>query len=116
MHVERDVDEVCRDRLADDVPLLVRRVLEQLLAEVVAEGIFMTDEASEGTEKYKRSSVLTGHEVREVAKGLAEDHIPVVRNTFLKLLLEIPTSVLVLAQARNLASQILKTSAREAID
>ena len=39
VHVQRDVDEFLCDRLADDVPLLVRRVLKQLLAEVVPEGI-----------------------------------------------------------------------------
>lgn len=39
VHVERDGDEVGRDRLADGVALLVGRVLEELLAEVVAEGV-----------------------------------------------------------------------------
>ena len=39
VHVQRDVDEFLCDGLADDVPLLVRRVLKQLLAEVVPEGI-----------------------------------------------------------------------------
>ena len=39
MHVERDVDKVLSDRLADEVPLLIRGVLEELLAEIVAEGI-----------------------------------------------------------------------------
>ena len=39
VHVERDVDEILRDGLADKVALLVRAVLEELLAQVVAEGI-----------------------------------------------------------------------------
>ena len=39
VHVQRDVDEVLRDRLADDVPLLVRGVLQKLLAEVVPKRI-----------------------------------------------------------------------------
>ena len=40
VHVQRDVDKVRRDRFADDVPLLVRGVLQELLAEVVAERIY----------------------------------------------------------------------------
>ena len=39
MHVERDVDEVLSNRLADDIALLVRGVLQELLTEVIAEGI-----------------------------------------------------------------------------
>lgn len=40
MHVERDRDEVVGDGLADGVPLLVGRELEEFLAEVVSEGIW----------------------------------------------------------------------------
>lgn len=39
VHVQRDCYEVRRDRLANDVALLIGRILEQLLAEIVAEGI-----------------------------------------------------------------------------
>lgn len=39
VHVQGDVDQVLSDGLADEVPLLVRGVLEELLAEVVAEGV-----------------------------------------------------------------------------
>jgi hypothetical protein len=39
VHVERDGDEVVGDGLADEVSLLVRRELEELLAEVVTEGV-----------------------------------------------------------------------------
>lgn len=39
MHVQRDVDEVLRDRLADDIALLVCGVLKKLLAEVVAKWV-----------------------------------------------------------------------------
>jgi len=40
VHVQRDVDQVLRDGLADDVPLLVRGVLEKLLTQVVAEWVY----------------------------------------------------------------------------
>lgn len=40
VHVERDADEVVGDGFADDVSLLIGRVLEKLLAEVVAEGVY----------------------------------------------------------------------------
>ena len=39
VHVERDRDEILRDALADDVALVVGRVLEEFLAEVIPEGI-----------------------------------------------------------------------------
>ena len=41
VHVERDRNEVLCDALADDVPLLIRGVLQKLLAEVVAERIYV---------------------------------------------------------------------------
>jgi hypothetical protein len=40
MHVERDVDEVLRDGVADDIALLIGGILQQLLAEIVAERIY----------------------------------------------------------------------------
>jgi hypothetical protein len=39
VHVEGDVDQVGRDGLADEVALLIRRELKELLAEVVAERV-----------------------------------------------------------------------------
>ena len=47
VHVQRDVDEILRDRLADDVPLLIRGELEELLAQVVAEGVWRRVSAQE---------------------------------------------------------------------
>jgi hypothetical protein len=39
MHVERDVDEVLRDGIVDDIAPLIGGILQELLAEIVAEGI-----------------------------------------------------------------------------
>ena len=39
MHVQRDGDEILCDSLANQIALFVRRVLEHLLAEVVAKWI-----------------------------------------------------------------------------
>ena len=39
MHVERDINKVLRNRLANDVSLLVGGIFQQLLAEVIAERI-----------------------------------------------------------------------------
>jgi len=39
MHVERNIDEVLRDGLANDVPLLVGRIFQQLLTKVITERI-----------------------------------------------------------------------------
>ena len=39
MHVERNINKVLRDRLANNVSLLISGILQQLLAEVIAERI-----------------------------------------------------------------------------
>ena len=96
MHVERDVHKLLRDALADDVALLVGGVLEQLLAEIVPERV--------------------RHEVREVPEGLAEDHVAVLGEALLELLLQVPAAVLVLAQRGDLALEVLEPRACEAVD
>ena len=58
----------------------------------------------------------TSHEVREVAERLAEDDVAVLRDTLLELLLEVAAAMLVLAEVRDLANEILKARAREAVD
>lgn len=59
---------------------------------------------------------LTSHEIRKVAEGLTEDHVSVFRDAFLQLLLQIPTAMLILTEARNLPRQVFETSASEAIN
>jgi hypothetical protein len=39
MHVERDLNQIFRNRLANGSSLLVRGVFEQLLTKIVAKGI-----------------------------------------------------------------------------
>ena len=68
------------------------------------------------TKELSQIATHTRHEVSEVSEGLAEDHVTVLRNALLELLLEIAAAVLVLAQSRNLALQIFQTRSREAID
>ena len=116
MHVQRDVDEVLRDGLADDIPLLVRGVLEELLAQVVAEGVWRRVSAQERGRADTDMAGRTGHEVREVSERLAEDHVAVLRNAFLELLLEVAAAVLVLAKLRDLTHQVLQSRAREPVD
>ena len=58
----------------------------------------------------------TGHKVREVAERLAEDDVAVLWDTLLELLLEVAATVLVLAQARDLADEVLEARAREAVN
>ena len=55
-----------------------------------------------------------GHKVREVTERLAEDYVAVLRDTLLELLLQVAATVLVLAQARDLADEVFKAFAREA--
>ena len=58
----------------------------------------------------------TCHEVREVTEGLAEDHVAVLRNTFLKLLLQVAATVLVLAELWDLANEVLEPRTGEPVD
>ena len=58
----------------------------------------------------------TGHKVREVAERLTEDDVAVLRDALLYNLLQVAAAVLVLAQARDLADEVLEARAREAVD
>jgi hypothetical protein len=60
--------------------------------------------------------VVTSHELCKMAKSLTENHITVFRNTLFKLLLQVPTAMLVLAKTRDLAGQVLKTSTGKTIN
>ena len=59
---------------------------------------------------------LTSHEICKVAEGLTEDHVSMFRDAFLQLFLQIPATMLILAEARNLPRQVFKTGASEAIN
>ena len=48
-----------------------------------------------------------------MAERLAEDDVAVLRDTLLELLLQVATTVLVLAQAEDLADEVLQPRARE---
>ena len=49
-------------------------------------------------------------------EGLAEDHVAVLGETLLELLLQVPAAVLVLAQRGDLALEVLEPRACEAVD
>ena len=48
--------------------------------------------------------LLASHKICKVAEGLTEDHITVFRNAFLQLLLQVTTTMLIFAEARDLSS------------
>jgi len=77
MHVQRDIDQVRGDGIADEVALFVRCILQQLLAKIVAERV--------------------GHQISKMGECLAEDDVSVFRNSLLQFLLKISTTVLILA-------------------
>lgn len=96
MHVQRNVDQIRGDGVADEVALFIRSIFQQLLAEIIAERV--------------------GHQIGEVGKGLVEDDVSVFRGTFLQLLLEITTTMLIFAQAGNFTDEVLKTGTSKAVD
>lgn len=81
VHVERDRDELARDRFDQRVTLLVRRVLEEALGEVVGERV--------------------RHELGEMRENLVEDHVSVLWVAVLELLLEVAAAELVLAEREH---------------
>lgn len=112
MHVERNIDQILGDRLADNVALLVCRIFQQLLAQVVPERVWQHNVRLEE----QTSQLRTGHQICEVAESLAENHIAMLRRIFLKLLLEIPAAMLVLTQGGYLALQVFQAGTRKSID
>ena len=96
VHVETDPDEITSNRVDDGRSLLFGRILEQLLAKIVAERI--------------------DHEFREVSISLMEDHVTMSCFSLLELFLEVSTSVLVFAKREEVALKILDPDARESVD
>jgi hypothetical protein len=95
VHVQRNVDEILSDGLANDVSLIVCGELEELLAQVVTKGV--------------------GHEVRKMTECFAEDHVPVFRDTFLQFLLKVTATMLVFAKCGYFALKVFKTCASETV-
>lgn len=63
MHIKGNIDKILSHRLADDIALLIGRVLEQFLAKVIAKRI--------------------RHEISEMPESLSEDHIAMFGKTLL---------------------------------
>lgn len=95
MHVQRDVDQIRGNGIANEVTLFIRRVLQQLLAKIVAEGV--------------------SHQISKVGEGLVEDDISVFRDSFLQLLLKVTATVLVFAQTSNFTNKVLKAGTSKAV-
>jgi hypothetical protein len=96
VHVERDTNKVVGNRLDDGHSLLVGRVLEQFLAQVVAERI--------------------RHELGEMTVGLSEDHVSVGWLAVLELLLQVSAAVLILAKVEQIALELLNLDTSETVD
>lgn len=60
--------------------------------------------------------IFTSHKLCKMAKSLPENHVTVFRNAFFELLLEVPTTMLVLTQARDLAGQVLEAGTSKTIN
>jgi len=95
VHVEGDVDQVLGNGLANNITLVIRRILQEFLAEIVAERI--------------------SHEFRKVAEGFTENHVSMFRKPFFQLFLQITTTMLILAQRCNLSLQILQANSSEPV-
>jgi hypothetical protein len=100
VHIERNINKVLSDGLANNISLLVGGILQQFLAEVVTKRICETlQENFVGAEFI----LLTSHKICKVTEGLTENHITVFWNPFLQLLLQVPATMLVFAEARYLS-------------
>jgi len=93
--VESDTDEIMRGVLDQDSTLLIIAILEQLLAEVVSEGI--------------------GHQLDDMLIGLKPDHMNLLRVTVLELLLQVAASMLILAESIDFTTELLKLHVGEPV-
>jgi len=58
----------------------------------------------------------TRHEIREVTVSLSEDHVSMLRDSLLELLLKVSATVLILAERKNFSLKILDPSSSESVD
>ncbi len=94
MLVQGDLDHLGSSVGDEHSTLLVVGEFKQLLTKIISEGI--------------------SHEFNNMLVGLQEDHVKMLGVVFLKLLLEVPATMLILAQAINFALQMLKLDVVEA--
>jgi len=59
---------------------------------------------------------LTSHQIREVAKRLAENHVAVLRVAFFQLFLQVTAAMLVLAKNGDFSLKVFKAGTSEAVD
>ena len=93
--VESNADQIMRGILNQDSALLIIAILQQLLAEVVAEGV--------------------GHQLNNMLISLKPDHMDLLRIAILELLLEIAASMLILAEGIDLTTELFKLHVCEAV-
>jgi hypothetical protein len=86
--VESNANKVMRGVLNENSALLVVTVLKKLLAEVVAKWI--------------------GHQLNDMLVGLKPYHMNLLRVPLLKLLLQVPTSMLILAKGIDFTTKLLE--------
>ena len=91
--VKRDSDHISGGVLDQDGALCVIAELKELLAQVIAEGI--------------------GHELNDVCVGLLPDHVHLLGNTVLQLLLEVAATVLVLTKGVDATYNLLERQVME---
>lgn len=95
MLVEGNADEIAGGLLDENSALLVIAILQELLAEVVTEGI--------------------GHQLNDMLVGLKPDHMNLLWVAVLELLLEVSAAVLILAQSVDLSSKLFKGHVGESV-
>ena len=95
VHIQRNRNEFSRDGFKEGISLLICRVLEQFLREIVAERV--------------------NHEISEMRVNLGENHISVLRYALLELLLQEATTMLVFAEGSHIALKVFQTQTSETI-
>lgn len=58
----------------------------------------------------------TCHQIGKVTEGFPEDHITMLWNTLLELLLKVPATMLIFAQCWNFTLQVFDTSTGKTVD
>jgi hypothetical protein len=107
MHVLRDADKVVRHTFDQQQTLLLLAVLQQLLAQIVAERICWFEWLVVTTRRWHAACGLTGHQLGKVRVHLVEDDVYGLGVHLVELLLQETAAVLVLAHRIDLADHLV---------
>jgi len=105
MLIHGDLHHVTGSISHQDCALIICGMLEEFLAEIIAEGICKVSVKLSGVAHQNKP---TCHKLNDVSLSFLEDHLNIFRLPFFKFLLKITAAMLVLAKAVDLSTQVVE--------